>query len=136
MNEYKEGRGDYYLAEGKREEQQQEMVYVGPIQHEQGAGVGMCDCWCARCDSPKAVVRAEFQRRWTVVAGMPWPASCRHCDLVTEDPDAYFLPTDWDEDDLPWEARCPAADYEMAHEVRTLDDFRLVLSGGGMGHVR
>lgn len=45
-----------------------------------------------------------------IVAGMPWPAMCRHCDLVTEDPDAYFYPADWDEDDVADEHRCISPD--------------------------
>jgi hypothetical protein len=32
------------------------------------------------------------------LCGMPWPAECRYCDLITEDPDAYFVPTDLEAD--------------------------------------
>ena len=37
----------------------------------------------------EALIRAVAFRK---IGDMAWPARCRFCDLVTEDPDAYFVP--------------------------------------------
>ena len=50
--------------------------------------------------------------------GARWPARCRNCSLVTEDPDGFFYPADWDEDTVPDERRCPTS----PGNVHELDD--------------
>ena len=40
------------------------------------------------------------------LTGFRWPARCLHCDLVTEDPDAYFRPADWDDEMADEWTRC------------------------------
>ena len=40
------------------------------------------------------------------LTGFRWPARCLHCDLVTEDPDAYFLPDDVDDELISDDQRC------------------------------
>lgn len=59
-----------------------------------------------------------------IVADMPWPASCRHCPLVTEDPDAFFRPNDWDPDSIPDDVACPGSPSGV-HECRDLHDYGL-----------
>lgn len=56
--------------------------------------------------------------------GPRWPARCRNCDLVTEDPDAYFYPRDWDEDMVPEDRRClasPDGVHELDPRSRCID---------------
>lgn len=83
--------------------------------------------WANRgCATPKHRCVALSRRRdeqdpppaVTTVAGMPWPARCVRCGLVTEDPDAHAI-TDADEDGeyAPPHA-CPAASWE--HEWATV----------------
>lgn len=57
-----------------------------------------------------------------IVADMPWPASCRHCNLVTEDPDAYFWPTAEDMEEMDDWLWCPSSPSHV-HEARTLVDY-------------
>ena len=56
-----------------------------------------------------------------VCGGMPWPARCRYCDLVTEDPDAHFWPPGADEEVLPESYRCAASPSRL-HEPASLLD--------------
>lgn len=50
------------------------------------------------------------------VAGQPWPAKCRHCGLLTEDPNGFFQPTDLDSLGPSYE--CPSADApDELHEL-------------------
>lgn len=60
-------------------------------------------------DTPATVtVASRHKHRYArLVAGLPWPARCLHCALVTEDPDAYFLPPDWDDEMISYWAQCP-----------------------------
>ena len=43
------------------------------------------------------------------LTGFRWPAECLYCDLVTEDPDAYFRPKDFDEDEADAWTQCYAS---------------------------
>ncbi len=79
-----------------------------------------------------------------LVAGMPWPARCRYCDLVTEDPDAHFWSPDGDEDTLPESYRCLASPSGLHEPARRTgegvvqvalyhDDIASARGGGGGG---
>lgn len=52
------------------------------------------------------------------VAGMPWPVRCRVCGLVTEDPDAFFFPPDFDAEMIPEDCRCPGT-TDGSHQAET-----------------
>ena len=41
------------------------------------------------------------------LCGKPWPARCRYCSLVTQDPDAFFVPVEWAEDSGDFNYECP-----------------------------
>jgi hypothetical protein len=51
----------------------------------------------------------------TICDGMPWPARCRWCDLVTEDPDAYFAPPDSDPEVISYRYVCYGSPSDL-HE--------------------
>lgn len=70
--------------------------------------------------NPAAVAPKCRRHQWerSVAGGMPWPARCVHCPLVTEDPDAYFYPRDWDEENIPYERLCPVSP-DGVHEADT-----------------
>ena len=53
----------------------------------------------------------------TVCGGMPWPARCRYCSLVTEDPDAFFVPQEWAEDTGDMAYECPGGSPTGYHVV-------------------
>ena len=55
------------------------------------------------------------------VCDMPWPAACKNCNLVTEDPDAYFYPPGTDVDSLTYDAQCYGTGD--VHEPMTWPDF-------------
>lgn len=66
-----------------------------------------------------ASVRRCGRHRWDRAAldgTVRWPARCRNCTLVTEDPDAYFHPRDWDGETLPLDRQCLASP-DLVHEL-------------------
>jgi len=49
--------------------------------------------------------------------GQPWPARCLNCDLVTEDPDAFFMPPGGDEEVVDERYLCPFVGTNGLHEI-------------------
>jgi hypothetical protein len=66
---------------------------------------------------PISPEQPRFRNRMEELTGFRWPAECRFCDLVTEDPDAYFRPKDWDDEQVDEWTRCLASPTGL-HEPR------------------
>ena len=80
--------------------------------------------WRPVCQAKSALRAALAPEAKAVCGGMPWPARCRYCDLVTEDPDAFFWPPGADEETLPDSYRCAASPSGL-HQVALARAFDL-----------
>jgi hypothetical protein len=58
----------------------------------------------------------------TICGGMPWPARCRWCDLVTEDPDGFFCPSDSDVEVVGEPYRCPGSPTGLHEPMEPTDE--------------